>query len=40
MFPRGELVLLPGAGHYPWLDDSDSFARTVADFLRRGSTVD
>jgi pimeloyl-ACP methyl ester carboxylesterase len=40
MFPRGELVLVPGAGHYPWRDDADAFVRSVADFLRGRSTLD
>jgi len=33
LFPHAELAVQPGAGHYPWLDDPDLFARTVADFL-------
>ncbi|MFF9076652.1 alpha/beta fold hydrolase [Streptomyces sp. NPDC014735] len=36
LFPHAELAVQPGAGHYPWLDDPDRFARTVADFLARG----
>ncbi|MFI5929033.1 alpha/beta fold hydrolase [Micromonospora sp. NPDC051543] len=32
--PGGELVVQPGAGHYPWLDDSDLFTATVSAFLR------
>jgi pimeloyl-ACP methyl ester carboxylesterase len=32
-FPRCELVVQPGAGHFPWLDDPDRFVGTVADFL-------
>jgi pimeloyl-ACP methyl ester carboxylesterase len=40
LFPRGELVVLPAAGHYPWRDDADSFVGCVADFLRGPSTVD
>ncbi len=31
-FPRGRAVVQPGAGHYPWLDDAESFVGTVADF--------
>jgi pimeloyl-ACP methyl ester carboxylesterase len=40
LFPRAELVVLRGAGHYPWHDDADSFVRRVADFLSGRSTVD
>ncbi|MFI8913292.1 alpha/beta fold hydrolase [Streptomyces sp. NPDC053513] len=32
-FPHAELVVQPGAGHFPWVDDADAFARTVAAFL-------
>lgn len=35
LFPRGETAVLPGAGHYPWLDAPEDFARTVGDFLDR-----
>ncbi|MFG1868207.1 alpha/beta fold hydrolase [Micromonospora arborensis] len=31
--PRAELVVQPGAGHYPWLDDADAFTATIAAFL-------
>jgi pimeloyl-ACP methyl ester carboxylesterase len=33
LFPRGELAVQPGAGHFPWLDDPAWFVRTVARFL-------
>lgn len=33
LFPDAELVVQPGAGHYPWIDDADAFARPVAAFL-------
>ncbi|MEU8781493.1 alpha/beta hydrolase [Streptomyces sp. NPDC048637] len=33
LIPRAELVVQPGAGHYPWLDDPRRFTRTVATFL-------
>ncbi|MFF5426939.1 MULTISPECIES: alpha/beta fold hydrolase [unclassified Streptomyces] len=33
LFPRAELAVLPGAGHYPWHDDAEWFARRVASFL-------
>ncbi|MFF9064081.1 alpha/beta fold hydrolase [Streptomyces sp. NPDC014891] len=32
-FPNAELVVLPGAGHFPWVDDADAFVRPVAAFL-------
>ncbi|MCF0095703.1 alpha/beta fold hydrolase [Micromonospora sp. MH99] len=34
LMPRAELVVQPGAGHYPWLDDADQFTVTVSAFLR------
>jgi pimeloyl-ACP methyl ester carboxylesterase len=34
LFPHAELVVQPGAGHYPWLDDAGWFTPAVADFLR------
>ncbi|MEU1200304.1 alpha/beta hydrolase [Streptomyces sp. NPDC005813] len=36
LFPRAELSVRPGAGHYPWLDDPRGFSETVAAFLARG----
>ena len=33
LFPNAELVVQPGAGHYPWLDDADRFVKTTAAFL-------
>jgi pimeloyl-ACP methyl ester carboxylesterase len=30
VFRRAELAVAAGAGHYPWLDDPDWFAATVA----------
>lgn len=33
LFPAARLVVQPGAGHYPWLDDPDWFVSTVAAFL-------
>jgi proline iminopeptidase len=32
-FPAGEYVELPGASHYPWLDDAGQFADAVTAFL-------
>ncbi|MEV4386428.1 alpha/beta hydrolase [Micromonospora sp. NPDC049580] len=34
LMPGAELVVQPGAGHYPWLDDADRFTATVSAFLR------
>ncbi|WP_418955394.1 alpha/beta fold hydrolase [Streptomyces tritici] len=33
LFPRGELVVQPGGGHFPWVDDPAAFRRAVAAFL-------
>ncbi|WP_156724864.1 alpha/beta fold hydrolase [Streptomyces apocyni] len=33
LLPGAELAVQPGAGHFPWLDDPDSFTRTVTAFL-------
>lgn len=33
LFPQGRLVVQPGAGHFPWLDDPDQFVRVVEEFL-------
>ncbi|UNO39089.1 alpha/beta hydrolase [Streptomyces sp. MST-110588] len=35
LFPRAELSVQPGAGHFPWLDDPGRFSRTVEAFLAR-----
>ncbi|MFJ2720302.1 alpha/beta fold hydrolase [Streptomyces sp. NPDC087437] len=34
LFPHAELVVQPGAGHHPWLDDADRFVAATAAFLR------
>ncbi|WP_189148544.1 alpha/beta fold hydrolase [Streptomyces lacrimifluminis] len=34
LFPHAELVVQPGAGHFPWLDDADRFVATAEAFLR------
>jgi pimeloyl-ACP methyl ester carboxylesterase len=34
-FPRCELAVQPGAGHYPWIDDPTLFMRTLTKFLTR-----
>ncbi len=33
LFPKAEVVVQPGAGHYPWLDDPNAFVRTLAGFF-------
>ncbi len=33
LFRDAELVVQPGAGHYPWLDDAGRFVATTATFL-------
>jgi pimeloyl-ACP methyl ester carboxylesterase len=33
MFPRAELAVAPGAGHFPWLDSPQWLVATLADFL-------
>ena len=33
LFPRGTFVVQSGAGHSPWLDDSERFVSTAAAFL-------
>jgi pimeloyl-ACP methyl ester carboxylesterase len=33
LFPDASLVVQPGAGHCPWLDDADQFVATTAAFL-------
>ncbi|MFD9357093.1 alpha/beta fold hydrolase [Streptomyces sp. NPDC060031] len=32
-FPRAEVAVQAGTGHYPWVDDPAAFARTVLTFL-------
>lgn len=32
-FPRAETVVLPGAGHFPWVDEPEAFRSVVGDFL-------
>ncbi|GAB2850183.1 alpha/beta hydrolase [Streptomyces deserti] len=34
LFPDAELVVQPGAGHFPWLDDAGRFGTAVGTFLR------
>ncbi|MEU8700137.1 alpha/beta hydrolase [Streptomyces sp. NPDC048680] len=33
LFPGAALVVQPGAGHYPWLDDAERFTAAVEAFL-------
>lgn len=33
LFPDAELIVQPGAGHFPWLDDADRFVATITTFL-------
>ncbi|MFJ2829486.1 alpha/beta fold hydrolase [Streptomyces sp. NPDC087263] len=33
LFPNATLVVQPGAGHFPWLDDAERFVATTAAFL-------
>jgi proline iminopeptidase len=33
LFPNAQLVIQPGASHYPWLDNPADFVTTVAGFL-------
>lgn len=33
LFPRADLVVQPGAGHFPWRDNADAFRRLVAPFV-------
>jgi pimeloyl-ACP methyl ester carboxylesterase len=33
LFPDGRAVVLPGAAHYPWLDDAPAFGSAVGGFL-------
>lgn len=33
-FPSSEAVVLPGAGHFPWVDEPEAFRSAVAGFLR------
>lgn len=33
MFPHAQVVVQPGAGHFPWLDDPDWFRSAITAFL-------
>ena len=30
----GCLTVIPGAGHFPWLDDPERYWAVIADFIR------
>jgi len=36
LVPAARVVVQPGAGHYPWLDDAGRFVSTVTAFLNDG----
>lgn len=33
LFPNGQVMVQPGAGHFPWLDDPARFTAALSDFL-------
>jgi pimeloyl-ACP methyl ester carboxylesterase len=33
LFPHAELVVQPGGGHFPWMDDPERFLATTSTFL-------
>jgi pimeloyl-ACP methyl ester carboxylesterase len=33
LFPGWELIVQPGAGHFPWLDDSARLSGALSAFL-------
>jgi len=33
--PNAEVAVVPGAGHFPWVDEPEAFARLVVSFLDR-----
>ena len=35
VFPRAEVKVLPGSGHWPFVDDPDAVSRIVLPFLRK-----
>ena len=30
----GQLEIIPGAGHFPWLDDPETYWRVITDFVK------
>jgi pimeloyl-ACP methyl ester carboxylesterase len=39
VFGDADVVVQPGAGHYPWIDDAASFVAAISSFLARGSEL-
>lgn len=37
LFPNGEVEILAGCGHYPWIEQPERFAVAVEGFLREDS---
>ena len=35
-FPAARTVVVPGAGHFPWVDEPEAFRAAVAEFLTAG----
>jgi pimeloyl-ACP methyl ester carboxylesterase len=33
LFPAGQLAVIPGAAHFPWIDDPAGFAPVLEEFL-------
>lgn len=33
LFPHAQVVVQPGAAHFPWRDNPDRFTATIAGFL-------
>jgi len=40
LFPRGEIVVQDGAGHFPWVDDPACFRKLVAARLIQASGLE
>lgn len=38
LFPHADLVIQPGAGHFPWLDDAEQFVARIVTFLAEATT--
>ncbi|MFI1987913.1 alpha/beta fold hydrolase [Actinoplanes sp. NPDC020271] len=39
LFPQAELAMIPGGGHFAWLDDADGFVWRIRDFAKSRSAV-
>ena len=35
----GQLEIIPGAGHFPWLDDPETYWRVITDFVKSVGAV-